>query len=424
MRFPALQVRQPIGVFYLTIIPASKLLNICFSVPYTRKDADNEGNVEDFGTQRGIISQRLKSISRYLQTIEATLPGTIIIAANCENDGTIIDPMDERSHLRWKIIDGGYGDNVCELVIPEERPLAAIVDGQHRLGGFKGNDEIARDFMIPCAVFLDLPAPQQASIFATINFNQRPVSKSQTYELFGYNLDEEPEDSWSPDKLAVFFARKLNADPESPFMNHVKVAAIDDRVLSEIAQRTQKEWMVSTATIVECILKLIARNPQLERDELHKYPVERRSRKLLQSIDKSISHRTAKPVFRDYYLSGNKDIVIYKTIVNFFTVVRDIFWKPGLQTPLRKTAGVQALFLVLAEILDKAHLYEMKDFRKETFRGILEQARNFDFTQQIFQESSAKGRSIIFEAILFAIKIRKLSDINNTSLKSYLQGMT
>lgn len=423
MKFSALQVRQPIGDFYLTAIPASTLLKVCFPVPHTRHSSDEEGNVKDVGNQRKMIKQRLTSIAQYLQTREATLPGTIIIAANCERDGSIVDPMDERSGLRWSIsADGNLGD-VYELDIPSDQPLAAVVDGQHRLWGFKNLDKISEDFVIPCAVFIDLPSPQQASIFATINFNQRPVNKSQTYELFGYNLDEEPESSWSPEKLAVFFARKLNADPESPFLNHIKVAAIDDRILSELARRSQKDWAVSTATIVECVLKLITRRPQVERDELHKYPLEKRSRELLRALDESLSCRTSSvPVFRDYYLSGDKDIVIYKTIINFFTVVRDLFWKPDLSSPLKKTAGVQALFLVLSEILSK-ELYEKRDFRKEAFATILERARDFDFTQQIFHESSAKGRSKIFEAFLFALKFRSLDEVRDTSLQNYLKSM-
>ena len=133
-----------------------------------------------------------------------------------------------------------------------------------------------------------------------------------------------------------------------------------------------------------------------------------------------MNNRTAVPVFREYYLSGDKDIVIYKTIVNFFTVVRELFWATGNPSPFKKTAGIQALFGVLVEILKK-DLYAKRDFRKETFAKIMERARGFDFTQQIFQESSAKGRSMIFEALLFVLQIKTLNEINNASLRAYLQ---
>jgi hypothetical protein len=89
---------------------------------------------------------------------------------------------------------------------------------------------------------------------------------------------------------------------------------------------------------------------------------------------------------------------------------------------LKKTAGVQALFLVLSEILRKK-LYDKRDFRKEAFARILEQARDFDFTQQIFHESSAKGRSMIFEGFLFALQFRSLDEVRDTSLQKHLKGM-
>ena len=42
-----------------------------------------------------------------------------------------------------------------------------------------------------CAIFVDLPKPFQAQLFATINSTQKPVNKSLTYEMFGYNVDDE-----------------------------------------------------------------------------------------------------------------------------------------------------------------------------------------------------------------------------------------
>lgn len=422
MTYMALQVRQPIGEFYLTAIPASTLLKVCFSAPHTRHASDESGMVDDAGHQRKMSKHRLASISQYLQTLEATLPGTIILSANCREDGSCMDPMDGNENLRWRVkkMDGNNG--LFQLNIPSEEAVAAVVDGQHRLWGFQGAGDVKENFMIPCAVFLDLPTPQQAAIFATINFNQKPVSKSQTYELFGYNLDEEEESSWSPEKLAVFLTRKLGADPESPFVNHIKVAAIDDRVLSDIARASQKEWTISTATIVECILKMITRNAQRERDELHKYPIEKRTRSLLRDLDVDPRYNHVKPVFRDYYLSGDQDIVIYKAIINFFTVVKDVFWKDGLHTPLKKTAGIQALFLIMTEILRK-DLLERQDFRRESFAKILSRASELDFNNQFFQESSGKGRSLIVEAFLVALRYKSAREVDNKGLREYLNSV-
>ncbi|MBR0324911.1 MAG: hypothetical protein IIX11_02130, partial [Selenomonadales bacterium] len=39
--------------------------------------------------------------------------------------------------------------------------------------------------------------------------NQKRVDKSLTLELFGYDLDNEPSNTWSPEKLAVFLTRSF-----------------------------------------------------------------------------------------------------------------------------------------------------------------------------------------------------------------------
>lgn len=340
--FPAIRVLQPLGEFYLTALPAELLLQVCFSHRHIRHEAAETGRVQDEGHQRRLDQKRLNDIARYLQTQDAALPGTIILAANCTIDGEILDTeTKETACMRWRIEprDGDDRDvvNVC---IPTNEKLAAVVDGQHRLWGFENVPDEIKEISLPCAIFLDLPTPQQASIFATINFNQKPVSKSQSYELFGYNLDDEPEKSWSPDKLAVYFTRKLNVDDTSPFKDHIKVAAQDDRVLDEITRSRQKEWSVSTATIVEGILALISKNPKADRDLLHREPVEKRSRK--QTAEKQGSG--GQPPFRAMYREGNRDILIYKTLINFFSVASTIFWAKPDSGLMRKTAGIQALF--------------------------------------------------------------------------------
>lgn len=243
------------------------------------------------------------------------------------------------------------------------------------------------------------------------------LSKSQSYELFGYNLDEEPEKSWSPDKLAVFFARKLNVDEASPFKDHIKVAAQDDRVLDEITRDRQKEWSVSTATIVEGILILISKNPKQDRDKLHREPVEKRSRSQL--ID--LRTRGEQPPFREMYLAEDRDIVIYKTLINYFSAASEIFWSKPNSGLIRKTAGVQALFRVLKELLPEQ--LRKKDLQESTWRSILIKAKYLDFSNiQVF-ESSGRGCKRIQDAILVAIGNKHPSDILDDSFRSYVNGI-
>lgn len=418
--YPAIRILQPLGEFYLTAIPAEVLLNVCFSHRHTRHEAEHNGRVRDDGHQRRLDPKRLSDISRYLQTQDAALPGTIIIAANCTQDGEILDPSEEPATLRrWRIEPKGVGEReVVSLIIPSDDKLGAVVDGQHRLWGFEGLPNDLKRTSLPCAVFLDLPTPQQASIFATINFNQKPVSKSQSYELFGYNLDDEPECSWSPDKLAVFFARKLNVDSESPFKDHIKVAAQDDRVLDEMAKDRQKEWSVSTATIVEGVLSLISKNPRQDRDILHRDPVDARSRK---SLGVAPICGDAPP-FRELYLAEDRDIVIYRTLLNFFNAVNKLFWADlhaDSRSLIRKTAGVQALFQVLKELLPTQ--LEEKKLQQLTWEAILDKAGMLDFANSNVFESSGRGRSRIRDAILVVIGKKQLTDIRDDQFRNYLQ---
>jgi hypothetical protein len=45
------------------------------------------------------------------------------------------------------------------------------------------DDEEHRDMELLCVVFIDLPTPYHAYIFATINFNQKKVDRSLTYPV-------------------------------------------------------------------------------------------------------------------------------------------------------------------------------------------------------------------------------------------------
>ncbi len=397
--FPAISVRQPLGEFYLAALPAELLLAVAFSERHTLKEADPSGSVTLTGHQRRLDPKRLKEIANYVRTADAALPSTIILAANCSPTGEILDPSEPR---RWSV--KATGDGIVTLEIPTDEKLAAIVDGQHRLFGFdelKGTN-LAR-VALPCAVFLDLPTPQQAALFATINYNQKPVSKSATYQLFGYNLDDEPPESWSPDKLAVFLTRKLNVDEQSPLKDRIQVAAQDDRVLDQLAKSRAKEWSVSTATMVEAIMRLISTKPKDDRDLLHRHPIGAgRHRSVLPGA-------AAMPnaPLRGLYIEV-RDIVIYGIVLNFLRASSSVFWEHATPGFIRKTVGIQALFDLLRDLV--AEQLETKDLTEAVWRGWLKQAAHVDFTDNFFYPSGG-GRIRVRDALLIATGRKKLEDL-------------
>jgi len=402
IKVPAIRVNQPLGEFYITKLTAEILLEVTFSDPL-RLIAEN---YKLSGAQREEQLKRLIEIGRYIDTVEAAFPNSIILGANYRPDGE----LEENEEFRWHI-DFNDNNECINLVIPTSNRLASIIDGQHRLHGFKKITNKNRlEMELLCAIYLDIPIPYQAYLFATINFNQKKVDRSLAYELWGYNLEDEPPKSWSPEKTAVFLCRKLNTDKDSPFYHHIIVAAQDDEILFKYKPHNIM-WRVSTATIVDGILKLISSNPKKDKDEMHKLTIQEGRKRSLLEIDNS--------PLRKYYLETN-DKVIYVTLFNFFTAVKNIFWSKASQNSyIIKTVGIQALFDVLWLIL-KNNFEKDKNISIEYFENYLKPSSNIDFTSQFFQ-ASGLGRTRIKNLIAFRAGLISEKQLPKNDLKEYLK---
>ena len=243
-------------------------------------------------------------------------------------------------------------------------------------------------------------------------------SDKETVGLLESILEDEPESSWSPDKLAVNFTRRLNVDEESPFKGHIKVAPIDDRVLDDVSIEAKKEWLVSTATIVEGILSLITTDQKRDRDILNRVSVSGRKRALLREQVK-FAHEP--PPFWWLYIESDRDIVIYKTLINYFSAVNEELWSNPGNIVLHKTAGVQALFRVLKDLLPEQ--IKQKSLSKATWTSILAKAKTIQFSDARFTESSGRGRARIQDAILVAIGLKRVENVRDPNFRQYLAEM-
>jgi DNA phosphorothioation-associated DGQHR protein 1 len=337
-------------------------------------------NYELEGTQRGITTERLRAIAAYIDRYDSAFPNSVILAANYrEEDGTI----EEDETKRW-VLSEAAGCESYVLTIPTGAKLAAIIDGQHRLFAFKYSSSDRLQTQLVCSVLLDLPKPFQAQLFATINSTQRPVDKSLTYELFGYNIVEESASKWGPDKLAVFLARKLNVDPASALRGRIIVAPEND--FSFTRNGGSESWRVSMATVVEGIARLISSNPKRDADEL--LTPTPKSREALRDSD-----RVDSSVFRDAYLDSN-DQLIYRTVLNFVGAADKALWSKAREGSfITKTVGIQALFDVLRKLCKTA--LEKKDVRLDFFVEELSRASDIDFADAVFRNASGSGRIYI-----------------------------
>ena len=385
----AIEVKQPIGVFYATAIPARDLLTVCYTDKLKAIQKGASYGLE--GAQRLLRDDRLKEIGRYIDTTESAFPNSVILAANYEEKDRHLVSDETR---KWRIECNDKRSNSLELVIPSNEPLAAVIDGQHRLFGFTMASAESLDMLVLCSVFLDLPRPYQAFLFATINSTQKRVDRSQTYELFGYNIDEEQPEFWSPEKLAVFLTRRLNIEERSPFRQRILVAAENDFAISRAEARAQERWMVSTATVVDGITRLISTSPKSDADELRTRGKHKRS--IL-----SYSIRRDKAPLRELYLSI-LDKVLFEAVSNFFTALLEVSGpNPSDKSYLTKTVGIQALFDTLRKLAPQA--LEQKDFTQDWFVEKLNGLRGTDFSHQVFREASGQGRTQIRRVIFMLI---------------------
>lgn len=322
MKLGAIKITQPLGEFYITKIKANDLLRISTS-SVLRYDKD--GNLK--GNQRVLKPDRLKLIANFIQSEEMCFPTSIIVAANVNDNGMI-----ENEENMWKIEP--LKDDYFVLNIPDiDIKTSLIIDGQHRLNAFSYAPEKYRNIELVCSVFFDLPSPYQAYLFATINGNQKRVDKSLSLELFGYSVEEEPQNTWSPEKLAVYLTRKFNFKKDSPLYQRIKLAPLYTEIEDVV---DESQWLISTAAMADGILKLISSNPQWDRDVL----AMKKEGFLSDKTRKSLVKSRDKSVLRDLYINCNDD-AIYEILDSFFTSVKTILWdKASLNSVITKTIGI------------------------------------------------------------------------------------
>ena len=397
--FPVIEVSQPIGNFYITSIPARVLLDTCYSDRLrAKKNAD--GSYDLVGNQRAQNPIRLKQIADYINSTEMAFPNSIILSANFRPE---TEELERDESVRWKVEfedSNNLENRVGRIIIPSEAKLVSIIDGQHRLFAFNKAQPEKLDTSLICSIFLDLPKPFQAYLFATINSTQRPVNRSQTYELFGYNIEDEPADSWGPEKLAVFIARKLNADPDSKLIKRIIIAAENDIVLSRTQAKSSGFWMISMATVVDGIAGLISTNTVRDATRLSNVSFfESKSRELLKNIaDKS-------PLRMEYL--NNNDKLIYEIVLSFFSAVDlKLFSKALPGSFITKTIGIQALFDILKTLAAMA--VNEGDISVAFFEKCLTFACDVDFSSDLFRNASGSGRSQIRKSLEESIEKYKM----------------
>lgn len=395
MIISAIKVKQPLGEFYIAKIKAGDLLRISTSsVARYDKDGKLKGN------QRPLDTKRLKAIANFIMSDEMSFPTSILIAANIDRDGGIVEKQDDR----WTVERTNTTD-VFNLVIPD-KVSSLIIDGQHRLNAFNYADSSCKEIELVCSIFLDLPNPYQAYLFATINGNQKRVDKSLALELFGYDVENEPQNTWSPEKLAVYLTRKFNFSKKSPLYQKIKLAPLYSEI-DKIVNREQ--WLLSTAAMVEGIMSLISSNPQKDRDML---AMKRNS--IWGDKTRQILSNKNRPVLRYLYISS-KDDELYSILEKYFWSVKTILWDNATENSvILKTIGISVLFDILKNIIEK---YDIQD----SYDLYINKIRDINYSSNYFALSGG-GKTKLKRILKYRLGFIQKHDLQESDIK-FLQGI-
>lgn len=300
MVYNYIEVKQPIGVFYICSIPASVLINIVESRAYSK------GND---GVQRDLSPERTKAVANYCSDPDAVFPTPIVVSVDKD---ALVDIDVENQKIIIKT-DG------------EKDKIGEVIDGQHRLWGIK-KSELASSFNLPVVFMFDLTMEEKAYVFATINSNQKKVDTSLIYQLFDVSTVRTPQ------RTAHQIARVMNLNEDSPFHNRLKM----------LGSRSDSQPMatLSQGTFAKSLMMLMSK--KYKDDEL--------------SIRRGEKIEPIKGMpFRDFFIADRDDLIL-KVLLNCFNALRDVFsleWNNPNDNILWKTTGFRAVIYSLKTLLSQ-----------------------------------------------------------------------
>lgn len=296
----SIKVRQSIGEIYVTSIDPQVLLQMSI---VDRRRIENDEEV--IGIQRDLKEEKVKQIKKYLSTNKATFPNSIILNT-------------EEKYIITK------SDTSIELEINEN--TFSIIDGQHRVEGFRDNP--IENFKLIISIFIDLKSDEQAEIFTTINSQQTKVDPS-------HNLNLELESKvYTPIKMMIELAQSFNYDKESPWYNNIKLL------------RNSNNGLISLSAFVKPLnaLTFSDNDYYLIKNELNK------NFKDFPNFS-NINYDTKRFIFWNFYKAKDFNSV-YKILFNYFkalSIVLDKDWM-NQNSLLNKTTGYNAMIKLFKEL--------------------------------------------------------------------------
>lgn len=328
LKLDIIKIKQSIGVIYVSKIKPSDLLSMSI-VDRRRIEEDDEV----LGIQRELRKDKVIQIKNYLTSIDATFPNSIIVNTTSQFIQNI-------------------SDNSLEIEVNEN--TFTIIDGQHRVEGFRDNN--IPEFELLIAIFIDLKVDQQANIFSTINSQQTKVDPSLNLNL------ELNSKVYTPKKMMIELAQSMNFDKNSPWSGNIKMLG------------AKTKGMISLSAFVKPLLEITypEKDYYLIRNELMESPKE--------FPDFSeYNYKVEKYLFWELY--KRKDFnSTFKILYNYFNSMQIILDKDWLneKSLLNKTTGYNAIMKLFKDVAKLG--FEKQDLSYEFFFETLKPLSEFNGT--------------------------------------------
>lgn len=317
--------------------------------------------------------------------------------------------------LSMEIDEYNSKEDFLDFNIPSEKESCLIVDGQHRLMAMKvlydelisdtRNNKLKieklNDYKFNTTILVNYDLWEQAQIFASVNFNQKPVDRSLYYDIFGETHKDNQNEKLSNLYIAHELGKFLNSSTKSPIQGFVK-------------NFSSKNGFISQAFLTEAILGLLGPRSNWN------YIVE------------------------NYKNKGEQHKNLPKVFVGYFTAIKNVFpdyWPKSINktdaTILSKTNGLGALIKLLGWIdrMLKLGLYpnkeatdlleltteEITQLFEEMFKKLnLKDGFNKSASETIFGSGSpyAGGGSVGLQSQLFQVLAKELGIEYDKRIKS------
>lgn len=383
MKFNFITIDQPAGRFYVSKINANIL------IPISQSDTRTPYN--STGIQRKLNMSRVKEIAKYCEEKSAMFPTPIILSA----DSNYFNFYSEsNTKMEYTNIESGFLE-IDDGKIIQDKQFLSIVDGQHRLSGIDESG-MAQEFDLLVMFVFDTEAYQDAEIFSIINRNQKQVSKSLVYDLYGLT------DEMTVEKFSHEIVQALNSVEISVLKGRIKMLGYKTDSFNEDGKSIKQ--YVSQATLVDELIPMISKNIAQDNGLI-------KNGQAIQNIN------DGKLILRKYFYDDNLYDIQAK-LIGFYNAWIEIIRKHFKEdTIIFKTIGFIASLYIFKLLFSR--LKNDENIVDHTWVGVNMNSEDSYINKELINKYKVQFMGLIEELKFDSIDINSISSSRSGAKKIY-----